>query len=111
MTQRFQELAGLDRLIHEPARLALMIALQSCRTADFVFLHRLTGLTSGNLSSHLGKLEAAGLVTIDKGYRGKVPQTRVSLTDAGRIAIEQHWRTLDVARTSVADMSPEQPIS
>ena len=70
----------LDRLIHEPARLAILTVLSSVRAADFVFLQRMTGLTQGNLSSHLTKLEEAGLIRIEKSFVGKRPNTSASLT-------------------------------
>lgn len=98
MTSTFEELAALDRLLHEPARLAIMTALSACSEADFLFLQRLTGLTKGNLSSHLAKLEEAGLVYIDKEFVGKTPHTLVSLKEKGRQAIEQHWQQLEALR-------------
>ena len=98
MTAPFQELAGLDKLIHEPARLAIITALEACERAEFLFLQRLTGLSKGNLSSHLSKLEAAGLVEIDKWFEAKVPHTSVSLTREGRDAVEGYWRRLDGLR-------------
>ncbi len=85
----------LDRLIHEPARLAILTVLSSVRAADFVFLQRATGLTQGNLSSHLAKLDDAGLVTIEKSFVGKRPNTSVSLTAAGRERTAAHWERLD----------------
>jgi DNA-binding transcriptional ArsR family regulator len=90
----FEEMAALDRLIHEPARLAILTALSACGSADFLFLQRLTGLTKGNLSTHLAKLAEAGVVEIEKGYIGKIPNTKVQLSDAGRLAVEQHWQRL-----------------
>lgn len=107
MAAPFEELAGLDRLIHEPARLAILTALSACQSADFLFLQRLTGLTKGNLSSHLAKLEEAGLVQIDKRFVGKTPQTLVKLTAQGRPAIEQHWRQLEALRRDVQHWQPE----
>lgn len=104
MTTRapFEELAELDRLVHEPARLAVLTALTACRSADFLYLQRLTGLSKGNLSSHLAKLESAGLVRIDKAFVGKIPVTRLSLTKLGRSAIERHWQQLkDLRRHSL----------
>ena len=98
MTRAFEELATLDRLLHEPARLAIMTALSACSEADFLFLQRLTGLTKGNLSSHLAKLEEAGLVYIHKEFVGKTPHTLVSLEAKGRKAIEQHWQQLETLR-------------
>lgn len=104
MPDPLAELGSLDRLIHEPARLTLMTALSSCRRADFMFLLRLTGLTRGNLSSHLAKLEEAGLVRIEKRFVGRKPNTRVSLTPRGRRAIEAHWQRLEELRERSRDL-------
>lgn len=73
----------LDRVIHEPARLVIVAILSAVESADFVYLQRETGLTPGNLSSHLSRLESAGYVELEKGYRGKVPHTTCRLTDTG----------------------------
>ncbi len=98
MPDLIDNLASLDRLIHEPARLAIMTALSACQYADFLFLQRLAGLTAGNLSSHLSRLEAAGLVWVNKQIVGKKPHTTVGLTDKGRAAIDAHWNQLDQLR-------------
>lgn len=98
MKPPFEGLAELDRLIHEPARLAILTALAACRSADFLFLQRLTGLSKGNLSSHLAKLEEAGLVRIEKAFDGKIPVTHLSLTRQGRSDITRHWRRLGELR-------------
>lgn len=98
MSEVFEDLAGLNKLIHEPARLAIMTALSACASADFLYLQRLTGLSKGNLSSHLTKLENAGWVHIEKQFVGKKPQTILSLTQNGRIAIEHHWQQLQNLR-------------
>jgi DNA-binding MarR family transcriptional regulator len=98
MSDPIDEIVSLDKVIHEPARLALMTALTSCRSADFVFLQRLTGLTQGNLSVHLTKLEAAGFVQIDKSFEGRRPKTSVAATAAGRAAITAHWDRLETLR-------------
>lgn len=108
MTQVFEELAGLDRLVHEPARLAILTALSVCENGDFLFLQRLTGLTTGNLSSHLARLEGAGLVAIEKQFVGKKPHTRVRLTAAGREAIERHWQQLDRLRQDAREWRPAE---
>lgn len=104
----FEELAGLDRLFHEPARLAILTALGACRSANFLYLQRLTGLSKGNLSSHLAKLEEAGLVRIDKQFSGKLPLTRLSLTSAGQTGIEQHWKRLDTLRRHAFKWRPRE---
>jgi DNA-binding MarR family transcriptional regulator len=105
MAAPFEELAELDRVVHEPARLSLLTALSVCRSADFLYLQRLTGLSKGNLSSHLSKLEDAGLVTIEKVFLGKTPNTHVALTRAGRGAIERHWKQLDELRRQTSNWS------
>lgn len=106
MRPPFEELAGLDKLVHEPARLAILTALAVCSSADFLFLQRLTGLTKGNLSTHLSKLEEGGLVHIAKGYVGKTPNTVLSLTGAGRATIEGHWQQLERLRQGVRAWQP-----
>ena len=88
----------LDRLIHEPARLAILTVLSSVDAADFVFLQRATGLTKGNLSSHLAKLEDAELVAIDKRFVKRKPNTSVALTATGRERIARHWEQLERLR-------------
>ena len=85
----------LDKLVHEPSRLAILTVLTSAHDADFTFLQRTTGMTNGNLSSHLTKLEEAGLVRIHKSFKGKKPHTSVALTDEGRTRVQQHWDQLD----------------
>jgi DNA-binding MarR family transcriptional regulator len=97
MSERNEELI-VDRLIHEPGRLAILTVLSSVRDADFVFLQRTTGLTKGNLSSHLTKLEEAGLVEIVKKFVRKKPNTNVALTALGRERIARHWEQLDRLR-------------
>jgi DNA-binding transcriptional ArsR family regulator len=98
----FEQIASLDRRIHDPARLAILTALSSCERADFLFLQRLTGLTKGNLSSHLSKLEEAGLVEIEKRFVGKKTQTLVRLSGAGRHSVEGYWRDMEEFRESAA---------
>ncbi len=99
MSNELRDLASVDRVIHEPARLLIVAMLSEVESADFVYLLRETGLTRGNLSSHLSRLEEAGYIKIEKGYRGKVPQTTCSLTEAGRAAFagyrEQMKRAID----------------
>ena len=104
MSKPFEELANLDKLIHEPARLAIMTALSACSTADFTFLLQLTGLSKGNLSSHLSKLEEGGLVQIEKRFVGKMPNTLVSLTTTGQEAITRHWLLLDKLREGTREI-------
>ena len=99
----------LDRLIHEPGRLAILTVLASVRDADFLFLLRATGLTKGNLSSHLAKLEDAGLVTIEKRFIRKKPNTNVTLTATGRTRIARHWEQLDQLKRRAEGARAEVP--
>ena len=100
MTTPFEELANLDKLIHEPARLAILTALSACESADFLSLRRLTGLSDGNLSVHLSKLEEAGLVDIKKQYVAKKPSTQLKITKKGNVAIQRHWEQLNAIKQS-----------
>lgn len=93
-----EELADLDKIIHEPARLVILTALSAAQSIDFLFLQNLTGLTPGNLSGHLTRLEEAGFITSTKEIVGKRPKTTVSLTPAGQQAIERHWQQLETLR-------------
>jgi DNA-binding MarR family transcriptional regulator len=87
-----RNLLNIDRLIHEPARLIIMTMLNVVESADFLFLQRETGLTKGNLSAHLTKLEEAGYVAIEKTYKGKIPLTVCRLTEEGRNAYKHYRR-------------------
>lgn len=107
MSAPFEQLAGLDRLVHEPARLAILTALAACKSADFLYLQRLTGLSKGNLSSHLSKLEDAELVTVEKEFVAKIPNTRLSITKTGSAAVEHHWKRLDSLRRASLGWAPE----
>lgn len=82
--------ANLDRLIHEPARYNIMAHLYVVESADFLFLLHQSGLTWGNLSAHISKLEAAGYVEIRKEFLRKKPHTVASLTHEGRMAFESY---------------------
>jgi DNA-binding MarR family transcriptional regulator len=87
------DLAGLvelDRLVHEPARLAVMALLYMVESADFTFVMNQTGLTWGNLSAHLGKLEEAGYIAVEKSFKGRRPNTSLSLTAQGRAAFQEY---------------------
>lgn len=92
-----RQLGKIDRLVHEPARLMILMVLYTVEDADFTFLANATELTDGNLSSHLSKLEDAGYVEIEKGYAGKKPRTTIRLKTAGRQAIESYRSTMEQA--------------
>ncbi len=85
---------NLDATIHTPARLAIMAYLYVVDSADYIFLMRLSGLTWGNLATHLGKLEEAGYVAIEKEFRNKKPYSMVQLTSSGREAFHKYKESL-----------------
>ncbi len=80
----------------------IMAILYAAGQADFLYLRRETGLTKGNLSNHLSRLEQGGYVRIEKSFRGKVPQTLLSLTSEGRSAFESYRKQLKL----LADVLP-----
>jgi DNA-binding MarR family transcriptional regulator len=87
------DLAGfseIDRLVHEPARLMLMAVLYVIDSADFTFLMNQTGMTWGNLSAHMSKLEEAGYLEVEKSFKGKRPNTMLRLTPQGRAAFQNY---------------------
>jgi DNA-binding transcriptional ArsR family regulator len=106
MSTPFEYLQSLNRLVHEPARLAILVALSACEKADFLFLLNITGLTKGNLSSHLSKLDQAGLVEIEKKFEGKTPITYVKLTLEGKEALKEYWQQFDKARAGIRQLKP-----
>jgi DNA-binding transcriptional ArsR family regulator len=92
--EKIVPLGEIDKLIHEPARLMIISLLYVVESADFVFVRTQTELTDGNLSSHLSKLEDAGYVKVEKRFKGKKPQTLLSLTDNGREAFEEYRKKM-----------------
>ena len=94
----------LDRLIHEPARLLITAYLAVVERADMLFVQRQTGLTLGNLSSHVSKLEAAGYVDVEKTFRGKKPHTMLRLTERGRAALSAYRAQMQ----SMLDTLPDE---
>ena len=87
-------LGHINKLIHEPARLMLLSQLYVVEEADFLFLEQQTGMTRGNLSTHLSKLENGGLIEIEKGYVGKIPRTVIRMTSGGRKSFKAYIRKM-----------------
>jgi DNA-binding transcriptional ArsR family regulator len=85
----------LNRVIHEPARLLIVALLAGVKEADFLWVQRESGLTKGNLSGHITKLEGAGYVEVEKTYRGKIPLTLLRLTRDGKKAFEAYKHDLN----------------
>lgn len=90
-----QTLGKLDRLVHEPARLMIMAYLYVIESGDFTFLSNQTGLTHGNLSSHMTKLETAGYIEVKKEFVDRKPHTMLKLTDRGREAFREYRRLME----------------
>lgn len=94
MSPELRDLTELDKMIHEPARLTILAILYTLAEADFLYLLNHSGLTKGNLSAHLSKLEAVGFVEIEKTFKGKLPLTICRLTAHGRQAFDQYRQNL-----------------
>jgi DNA-binding transcriptional ArsR family regulator len=102
-----QPLHNLDRIIHEPARLLIMAALNTIEEADFKFLCSVTGLSKGNLSRQSSLLEEAGYIEIRKYYRGRVPATGYRMSASGRAAFTEYWQHMAAIQRNLqhADIS------
>ncbi len=92
-------MSELDRTIHEPARLRILTILSGIDVADFSFLCNTLGLTKGNLSSHMDRLEKAGYVEVNKTFNGKVPHTEFRISTEGRDALDAYWSSIDAIRS------------
>jgi DNA-binding MarR family transcriptional regulator len=88
----------IDKIIHEPARLRIMMILAGVEQADFNFLLKTLSLTRGNLSRHVEKLESAAYLKVKKSFNGKIPNTSYQLTGKGSKALAQYWENLDAVR-------------
>ena len=93
----------IDPLIHAPARFRILSNLYLVDSVDFLFLRNVTGLTKGNLSSHLAKLEKAAYVSINKEFVDKMPRTTISLSDSGRDAFNRYRKNMKNMLNQVPD--------
>lgn len=93
-------MAGIDRVIHEPVRLRILMVLSGVDRTDFKFLVTTLGLSKGNLSSHIDRLERTGHVKVNKSFNGKIPHTSYRLTRKGRQALENYWSAMDEIRSA-----------
>ena len=89
-----RRLVALDRTVHEPARLAVLLLLSVVEKADFLYILDETGMSKGNLSSHMARLEEAGYIMVEKAFLEKIPRTVYELTDEGRSALDAHREIL-----------------
>ena len=92
---KIPSLPSIDKIIHEPARLDILAVLYVIKESDFIFLKNQTGMTWGNLSSHLSKLEDAGYIRVKKEISNKKTKTRINLTDEGRSAFREYRKKID----------------
>ena len=92
--EALQPMPDVDRIIHEPARFQILARLYVVESADFLFLLRQTGMTKGNLSSHMRKLEEAGYLEVVKDFVGRKPHTMLGLTKTGRAAFREYCRSM-----------------
>jgi DNA-binding MarR family transcriptional regulator len=92
---------GLDDVVHQRVRLGILTIAHESRRVEFGYLRTQLGLTAGNLSQHLGVLETAGLVEVEKGYAGKRGRTWITLTKAGDTALAEEIARLKLLITRV----------
>ena len=88
------DIAKLDDVIHGRMRLGIMAYLADAEAADFNELKAVLSATQGNLSIHLGKLDEAGYISIEKSFQGRKPLTRARITKAGRKAFADYLDAL-----------------
>jgi DNA-binding transcriptional ArsR family regulator len=86
------EIASLDKVLHEPARLSIVACLSVVEEVDFVFLQSQTGMTGGNLSSHIRKLEDKAYISVKKEFQDGKPRTSFRLTDDGRAGFRKYLK-------------------
>ena len=94
MSAKIQRLGEIDRVIHEPGRLMIVALLAAVEEADFQYLRQATGLTQGNLSTHLSRLEGVGYLSVEKTFRGKYPLSLCRLTERGKLALDGYRRVI-----------------
>ena len=96
-------LADIDQVIHASARLMVLTYLYVVESADYVFLTRMTGLTWGNLSTHMARLEEAGYIEMLKEFKGKKPHTKIQLTEQGRAAFREYKKSMQQVLDDLPD--------
>jgi DNA-binding transcriptional ArsR family regulator len=98
MSEQPSTFPEVDRVIHEPARLAILTVLSACKNADFTFLQSATGLSKGNLSVQLTRLDDAGLIHVERILYRKTTRTSVALTTLGQRQLDEYWLTMKKIR-------------
>lgn len=105
LAESASDFPNIDRVVHEPARLTILTVLASCKAADFLFLQNATGLSKGNLSVQLTKLEQAGLIRIEKEIVDKKTRTTASLSPEGSKDLDAYWKSMDELRKMASGKS------
>lgn len=85
---------SINRVVHEPVRLAILKIMTSAKKVDFNFLLTTLGLTKGNLATHINKLETADFIEVKKEFRGKMPHTSYRITRTGRRQFQKYWENM-----------------
>ena len=85
---------SINRVVHEPVRLAMLKILTSAKEVDFNFLLTTLGVTKGNLATHINKLESTGLIEVKKQFRGRIPHTSYRVTRTGRQQFQKYWENM-----------------
>jgi len=85
---------SINRVVHEPVRLAILKILTSAKEVDFNFLLTTLGVTKGNLATHINKLESTGLIEVKKQFHGKIPHTSYRVTRTGRQQFQKYWENM-----------------
>ncbi len=85
---------NINRVVHEPVRLAILKILTSAKEIDFNFLLTTLGVTKGNLATHINKLETTGFIEVKKQFRGKLPHTSYRITRTGRRQFQKYWENM-----------------
>lgn len=100
-TETPHPVTGLDDVVHQRVRLGILTIAHEARRVEFGFLRTQLELTAGNLSQHLGVLETAGLIEVEKGYAGRRGRTWITLTPAGNTALAEEIARLKQLITRV----------
>ena len=95
VSEPIKEIINIDRVVHEPARLAILLTLEVCVSAPFKYLQAVTGLSASNLSVHLTKLEEHGLIEIEKTFVRKKGRTICRIAKKGKEALREYRRLIE----------------
>ncbi|MFC1927597.1 winged helix-turn-helix domain-containing protein [Chloroflexota bacterium] len=107
-TDSLSEIMNIDRLVHSPARLSILTYLSVVEEGDAVYLLNQTGLTWGNLSANITRLQEAGYIEVVKEFKDKKPHTLLKLNDRGRKAFHNYQNKMK-GLLDIKSLSPGRP--